>query len=263
VASFSHLWSSALTRELGTDDSTTLFTDGRRQDAINHGVLAFADLTECAVRQSTVTSSHGIREYNLMASVNIPGQDFLRLGKQLPEYHFTDSGGHVTYLSGDDFPRRDVNWLNQHQRGWRDSTGGTPSAFYLRPDGGALYFGFDTPPDLGSSESGKVLLPYVAKPAVMSASTDVPFTFGSTWRVDLEPYHAAFVHHAAYELEKLRLNEAGSQTQWQLFLGYVERYLRYLRPKGGSQVRTARGYLTDARRARWRVTDGALADPWQ
>lgn len=259
---FSHLWSSALTGELGTDDSTTLFTDARRQTAINNGALAFVDLTECAVRQSTITSSHGVREYNLMSSVNVPDQDFLRLAKQLPEYAFTDSNGTVSYLSGDDFPRRDINWLNQYQRGWRDSTGGTPSAYYLRPDGGALYVGFDTPPEIGSSESAKVILPYIAQPAVMSASTDVPFTFGSTWRADLQPYHQAVVHHAAYELEKLRLNDEGSQRQWQLFMGYVERFLRYLRPKGGSQVRLGRSYLGEARSRRWVVSDAAIADPW-
>ena len=262
MPTFSHLWSTALTRELGTDDSTTLFTDARRQLAINDGVLAFAELTECSVRQTTVASSHGIREYNLMSTVNVPGADFLRLSKQNPEYQFTNDTGTVTYLSGDDFPRRDLNWLNQYSPGWRKSTGGTPSAFYLRPDGGAFYFGFDTPPEIDSSESAKVLLPYLAKPAVMTASTDIPFTFGSTWRVDLEPYHQAAVHHAAYELEKLRVNDEGSQRQWQLFLGYVERFLRMLRPKGGQQIRVSRSYFGEARSRRWSVTDGAIADPF-
>lgn len=259
---FGHLWSSAVTQELGTSDSTKLFTDARRQQAVNNGFLAFVDLTECAQRQSTIASSHGVREYNLMSTVNVPGGDFLRLSKQAPEYQFEDSNGAVQYVTGDDFPRRDVNWLNTYEPGWRTSTGGTPSAYYLRPDGGAHYFGFNTPPNLGSSELGRVLLPYLARPAVMTASTDVPFTFGGAARTDLEPYHQGAAHYAAYELEKLRVNEAAAQTQWQLFMGYVERYLRSNRPRGGQQVRTGRSYFSEARARRHGVSDGPISDPW-
>ena len=259
---FGHMWSSALTQELGTADSTRLFTDSRRQQAVNNGALMFADLTECVLRQSTIVSSHGVREYNLLSTVNVPGGDFLRPSKQLPEYQFTNDTGTVTYVTGDNFPRRDINWLNTYQPGWRASTGGTPSAWYLRPDGGSLFFGFDTPPELDSSETAKVLLPYVAKPQSMSASTDVPFTFGSTVRTDLEPYHMAPVHYAAYELEKLRINEPAAQTQWQLFVGYVERCVRAMRPKGGQQVRFARNYFAETRSRRWVTSDAAIADPW-
>lgn len=262
MPTFSHLWSSGLTQELGTDDSTTLFTDARRKQAINNGALVFADLTECSLRQSTVTSSHGIREYNLMSTVNIPDGDFLRLSKQGPEYQFTNDTGQVTYRSGEDFLLRDINWLNQFDPGWRDSTGGTPNAFYLRPDGGALYFGLDTPPEIDSSESAKVVLPYVAKPPTMSNSTDIPFTFNSTYRGDLEPYHQALVHYGAYELEKLRVNEQAAQTQMTLFMGYVERFLRMFRPRGGQSVRPRRSYFADARSRRWGITDGAVSDPW-
>lgn len=258
---FGHMWSSALTQELGTADSTKLFTDGRRQQAIDNGVLAFADLTECSLRQSTIASSHSVREYNLLSTVNVRGGDFLRLSKQSPEFQFTDSGGHVSYVTGADFPRRDLNWLNQYQQGWRESTGGTPTAYYLRPDGGALYFGFDTPPEIGSSESAKVLLPYLARPSTMSASTDVPFTIGGTVRTDLEPYHQAPVHYAAYELEKLRVNEEASKTQWQLFLSYVERYLRTMRPRGGQQVRMERNYFSESKRRRGEAS-GEISDPW-
>ena len=253
------MYSSALTQEIGTADSTRLFTDARRQLGINNGVLAFVDLTECALRQSTIVSSHGVREYNLLSTVNVPGGDFLRCLNQQPEFHFTDASSRVTYITGDEFLRRDLNWLNQYQPGWRDSTGGTPSAWYLRPDGGALYFGFNTPPDIDSSESAKVIWPYLARPAVMSASTDVPFTFSGAARTDLEPYHQAAVHYAAYEMEKLRSDEGASQTQWQLFLGYVNRYIQSVRPRGGRQIRQMRNYFSEASRHR---PDGALADPW-
>ena len=251
MATFSHLYSSALTQELGTNDSTQLFTDARRQDAINDGVLTFADLTECAIRQSSVTCSNGVREYNLLSTVNVPDGDYLRLASQGPEYHFTNDTGTVTYVAGpDDFPRREIPWLNQYDPGWRTSTGGVPSAYYERADGGAKFFGLTPPPEIDSSESAKIILPYVAKPAVMTASTDIPFTFGSTVRSDLEPYHQAPVHFAAYKLEKLRLNEPGSQAQLQQFLGYVDRYTRAQRPKGGQQVKLGRNYFSEVRSRR-------------
>ena len=44
---FSSLYSARLDRELGTDDSTVLFTTARRKAAINEGQAEFADLTEC------------------------------------------------------------------------------------------------------------------------------------------------------------------------------------------------------------------------
>lgn len=258
---FGHMWSSAITQELGTADSTKLFTDARRQQAIDNGVLAFADLTECSKRQSTITTSNAVREYDLLSTVNVPGGDFLRLTKQSPEFQFTDSNGNVSYVTGADFPLRDLNWLNQYQPGWRQSTGGTPTAYYLREDGGSLYFGFDTPPTIGSSESAKVLLPYLARPSTMSASTAIPFTVGTQVRTDLEPYHQAPVHYAAYELEKLRVNEEASKTQWQLFLNFVERYLRSMRPRGGQTIRQARSYFSESKRRRGDV-GGTLADPW-
>ena len=259
---FAHLYSSALTQELGTADSTRLFTDARRKLGINNGVLAFTDLTECYIRQSTVVSSHGVREYNLLSTVNVPGADFLRLARQGPEYQFTNDTTIVTYVSGKDFPRRDINWLNDFTPGWRRSTGGTPSAWYLRPDGGNLWFGFNTPPEIDSSESAKVLLTYVATPATMTDDTSVPFTIGSTVRTDLIGYHQAFTHYGAFELEKLRLNDAGSQSQWQQFMNYVERYIRLHRPRGGQQVRTGRNYFSEVRDRRWTSGDGALNDPW-
>lgn len=255
------MYSSALTQELGTSDSTKLFTDARRKQAVNNGVLAFVDLTECAVRQSTIVSSHGVREYNLLSTVNIPGGDFLRLAKQGPEFHATDTAGRVQYITGEDFPRRDVNWLNQYQSGWRSSTGGTPGAYYERMDGGAYFFGFDTPPDIQSGHSAKVLLSYVARPVIMTASTDVPFTFSGLIRTDLEPYHMAGVHYAAYELEKLRGETQAVQTQWQLFTSYVERFLRAARPKGGRTMRTLRNYFSESRIRRVERS-GLLADPW-
>lgn len=254
---FSHLYSSALDQELGTDDSTVLFTTTRRRRAINQAHLHFCDLTECAIRQSTVTCSNGVREYNLLSTVNVPAGDFLRLAKQGIEYHLISSGSSAstTFIAGDDLPRRDIPWLNQYEPGWRASTGGTPDAYYERVDGGRRLLGFKTPPRITSSEVGKVILPYVAKPSSMASDTDVPFTFTdttnvSTVRTDLEPYQQALVHYAAHDLEKLRLNTEGSQAQLQVFMGYVTRFLQGLRPHGPQTVRLGRNYFNEMRRKR-------------
>lgn len=249
---FSHLYSSALDRELGTDDSTRLFTSGRRKDAIREGHLQFCILTECSKRESTFSCSNAVGEYNLLAPVNIASGDFLEYAGQQPEFRLVSSGAtpRVTYLAGDDFPRRDLNWLNVNLPGWRTSTSGTPFAWYDRPDGGRRLFGLVSPPEIGSSESGLVTLPYLASPATLTSDTDVPFTFGSTVRTDLEPYHKALAHYAASELEKLRKDWQAVQVQQQLFQSYVVRYQQAKRPRGPRQMRSARNYFGEVKQRR-------------
>lgn len=261
------LYTSQLDQELGTDDSTRLFLTAKRWRALNQAQLQWCDLTECAIKQSTVSCSNGIGEYNLLSTVNVPGGDFLRLAKQGIEFHRVSSHGGssaiTTYIAGDHMlPRREVPWLNEYEPGWRDSTGADPTAYYERMDGGERLLGLVPPPSVGSSEIGKVILPYVAKPSSMGSDTDIPFTFGSTVRTDLEPYHQALVHYAASELEKLRLNTEASQAQLQMFLGYVERYHASMKPKGLQTVRMARNYFTEMRR-RGRDEERAIPYPWR
>lgn len=256
---FKHLYSSALDYELGTDDSTRLFTTDRRKQCINEGMEQFADLTECFVRQSTIVSSHGVREYSLASTVNVPAEDFVRIAKQRPEYHLVSSHGGssaiVTCVSGAGFERREIDWLNQYEPGWRTSTGGTPRYWYERVDAGQRVFGLVPPPQIGSSQTGKVLLNYVATPQAMASDTDVPFAVASGQstgtRTDLGVYQQAIVHYAAHKLEKLRVNQEGAQSQMQIFLGWVERYINDRRPKGGQTLRTGRNYFADARAKRY------------
>ena len=103
------------------------------------------------------------------------------------------------------------------------------------------------PTRITSSETAKVILPYVAKPSSMTADTTTPFTFSSVVREDLEPYHQALVHYAAAQLEKLRRDAEASQYQMQQFLGYIERYTRTQEPIGGWQVRMGRNYFSEVR----------------
>lgn len=243
MATFADLYGSQLDIELGTDDSTSLFTSARRKHAINEGLRDFADLTECYARTCTITCSNAVGEYNLLSTVNVPGGDFLRFSKESPEYRLVDDSSNVTRVSGEDFARRDVVWLNAYEPGWRDSTGGTPTFHYLRPDGGALYFGMYPPPAIGSSDAGSVLLPYVARPSSMTDDTHTPYQSSAAIRTDLTPFHQALVHFAAHQLEKLRKDEEASDRQLQKYAGYVQRYIQSIRVKGGATIRAARNYL--------------------
>ena len=238
-----------LTQELGDADSTVLFTDARREAAVNDGVQEFADLTECYIKQSTITVTGGTAEYDLNSTTLLPAGDFVRVAKQGVEFWYIDASSNLTQLSGDDLPRRDIEWLNRFEPGWRESSvtssvQQTPVCYYERADSGAHYLGFMPTPCTGSSASASAVVPYVAFPPVLTASTHVPFN----GRADLKPYHMAAVHFAAHQLEKLRRDDAASDRQLGKFMGYVTRYLQALRPKGGQHITAARSY--------WRKTMG-------
>lgn len=251
-----------LSAELRTDDSTVLFTSTRRAMAVNEGMAEFADLTECLIRQSTVTCSCNTAEYNLNSSA-IMSTDFVRVAAQGVEYSHISSGssGQTRIVAGDDFPRRDVEWLNRYEPGWRESTTPVelPDSYYLRADGGSWILGLAQRPDIGSSETGKLLIPYVARPAPMTSTGDVPFTVGGAFRNDLVPFHRACVHYAAHQLEKLRGDDEASDRQLAKFQEFVQRFTQKARPKGGSFVTMARNYLRDARNGR----RGRAYDPYR
>ncbi len=248
---FSCLAGELLSVELSDNDSTELFTTQRRQDAVIEGEREFADLTECFVRQSTITTSNGISEYSLLSTVNIPSGDYVRPSARGPEYHLTDSNGNVTYTAGSkDFPRRDVETLNRDIPGWRDSTGASmPESWYLREDGGDLVVGLYPPPEIQSSESGQIVWPFVPYYAGSTTSTRGAFELNSTQRLDLRAYELAPVHYAASKLEKLRRDTVASDRQMQLFLSRVQRYVAQTKPQAGSRVTVNRQYFRESRRA--------------
>ena len=247
---FSNLYTDRLDEELGTDDSTRLFTTARRRHGINEGLRQFADLTECYIRESSIACSNTVGEYNILSTVNTTAGDYVRLSKQEPEYRLVSSGssGSTQYASGKDFRRTTVQWLDEYEPGWRNSTSGTPRFYYERVQTGRRLIGLYPPPRITSSQVGTLRLPYVARPSSLTSDTDVPFKDSSlTTRQDFEPYHEAFAHYGAYRLEKLRLQTDESDRQLQTFLGYVQRYLGALRPKGGTTVKVARNYFGEAR----------------
>ena len=135
---FSSLYTGRLDRELGTDDSTVLFTTARRKAAVNEGQAEFADLTECLQRTATVSmrgGSSGVgplslptAEYDLTSTTVIPDGDFVRFSKDQVQFIYTDGSSNVTIITGDDLPRRDVPWLNRFVPGWQQSTTASSAA---------------------------------------------------------------------------------------------------------------------------------------
>lgn len=268
MANFEYLSGPALNLELNSSDSNTLYTTALRQQAINDGAREFAALTECLVRESSITVSCNTAEYMLLSSGVLGGStDFVRLAKQGPEYRVKSSGSTwtwVTWISGDDFPQKPIEWRNRNEQGWRQSTNPqVPTGYYLKPNGGNLFFGLDHPPKVGSSQLAEILVPYVARPAPMTSSGDVPFTVNSTTRFDLTEYHQALPHYAAYKLLPLIGDTEGSQTQLQKFMGYITRYLQWNRPKGGTQVQLSHNYLRSARRSRWERVSNVPPSQWR
>src|SRR5688572_11877830 len=247
---FEELWDSRLDVELNSD-STVLFTKARRQTAVNDAQAEFADLTECLIRQSSVTCSCNVTEYQLLSSGVLGGStDYVRLAPQGVEYLHTDSNGRITHAAGpDDFPERPLHWRHRADPHWRESTTPTlvPTGYYIRPDGGNLYLGLNEPPKIGSSEAAEILVPYVARPAAMVSTGAEPFTVNSSVRTDLRTYHQALPHFAAYRLLPLQGKIQEAQAQLQIFLSYVTRYQQTQRPRGGQTVSFARNYFRDAR----------------
>lgn len=250
MATFEQLWDTDLDVELNSE-STQLFTKARRKSAINAGAVEFADLTECLTRQSSVTCSCNVTEYALLSSGSLGGStDYARLSTQAVEYIRTDSNGVVTRLSGkDDFPQRPITWKNDNDPGWRNSTTPVthPTGYYIRADGGSLYIGLNERPKIGSSETAELLVPYVARPAPMASTGEIPFTVGAATRYDLTVYHQALPHFAAYRLLPLQGKVQEAQAQLQVFLSYVTRFQQAKRPQGGQTVTFARNYFRDAR----------------
>lgn len=248
MAIFEALWRTRLDVELNSA-STQLFTSTRRQQAINDAQEEFADLTECLIRQSSVTCSCNVTEYQLLSSGTLGGStDYVRLAKQGLEYRRTDSNGNLAVAAGDDFAERPIQWRNRQDVGWRESTTPTsmPTGYYIRPDGGNLYLGLAEPPKVGSSEAAEVRVPYVARPAPMTSSSAEPFTVNSSVRTDLRTYHQALVHFAAFRLLPLQGKVQEALMQRQLFDSYVVRYQQAQRPKGGQSVMLGRNYLREA-----------------
>jgi len=236
--------------ELGSEDSTVLFTTARREAAVNEGIREFADLTECfrRSRQWTVTSTALF--WNLL-STDVGSTDYVRLASERgPAFFIYSSLGstQVRVLAGEELPQRSLRYMDVYEPNWQAQQLVTSSA-YRTPDrfllGGTQIAFWPRPSTSGSSAVFSGHVDYVAFPPRLTAATDVPYTVDGVIRYDLRPYHQAAVHYAAAQLEKLRKNIEGVQQQTQMFLSYVQRYLTANRPRGGTAITTTRQYLRE------------------
>ena len=261
---FSHAYSSALDIELGTSDSTQLFTTARRKNAINEAQLQWCDQTACVSRGVNITCSNGVSEYTVTSTSTLPDQDFLRLADLQPYFSLQSSISTVApvVVAGEDLPRRGWDWLDQNEPGWRTSTGGTPHAWTQRSGAGGVFVGLVPPPLIGSSQTGTFTVFYVPRADALVSDTATPLSFVTAPHPEFEPYHQGLVHYAAYLLEKLRVNLEGANLQLQLFQTYVARYLRMSEPTGPRQVRTQRNYWNEVRGRRG-SRDDSTPYPWR
>lgn len=234
-----------LDRELGSVD-TALFTVARRKDALNEAQREFVRLTSCLTRDVTITplsdTASGPLEIDLDSAAVISATDFLALAPQGIALKKV-SGTTTTYYTGDDLPRRDVVWLDRYSPGWRTSTPGTPTAHYIREDGGTVLLGFTPAIDVVGSDEWSAIVPYVCYPSDMSADADEPFTVVTNAKRTLRTSHQGLVHFAAARMEELRKNYAAVDRQMKLFNSYVDDYLRRQRRPGGTHVVMARDYF--------------------
>jgi hypothetical protein len=257
MATFSTLTGRLLDQELGTDDSTVLFTSARREAGVNDGQREFARLTECLRIRSSITLTGGTAEYDLNSTTVLPSLRFQQWTAVPVEFRYTDASSAVTVLAGDDLPRRTVDWLHRYEPGWTDSTftSGSPqvpTVWYERWNGPQRLLGFYPTPSSGSSALMEARVTYIGQPDDLSSTGAEPFTINSSVRYDLRPYHQALVHYAAHQLEKLRRDDQASDRQLQKFLGYVAQYWRDHRVRGGTHLAPARQYF---RRGSDRGTD--------
>ena len=222
-------------------------------------------MTECVIRESSVTCSCNTFEYDLLSSAVLGSTDFVRIASRGVEYRFTSSNGRVRVLAGPDFPRRDVQWRNGQEPGWHpvnSTVCAMPTGYYIREDDGTYNLGLDRRPKIGSSESAKLIVPYIPHLAPMTSSGEEPFTVGGATRIDLRPWHQGIVHYAAYALEPLRGDTDAADKQYQTFLSYVERFKGSMRDKAGQTLRFARNYLREASGRRGDDGDARVARQW-
>lgn len=257
---FLTLYGTALDAELGTDDRTSLFTTAKRKAAINDGQRWFNNETACLIRTGSFSVTDGTSEYDLEAQIS--AGDFIRLSpKQSPEIWVEKAATDTRYFAGDSFQRRDVEYLNRYEEGWRLSTG-YPESWYLRAEGGTTLFGIYPQPDVLTGETWTAKVPYVAEPADMTLDADIPFTVSGNALIAVEPWHDALVYYAASELEKLRKGTDRSLYFFQRAQARVQDYMDKKRVPGGKPVRLARSYRQDARRMGSAIEDYG-GDPWK
>jgi hypothetical protein len=241
---FLELYGVKLDRELGSADRTLLFTTERRKAAVNDAQQEWVRLTESFTREATITLVDGTQEYDLEVT-----SDYQWLCEQGLEVTIVDGSGNTRTLAGDDLPRRTIAWLNRYDPSWRSAAAATPIAHYIREADGTVLVGLYPAPSIAAGETWTLRVPYVARPADLSADADVPFSIAGNPKAALYAWHQALVHYAAGLLERLRKDRVASDAQMQTFVAFVTDYLQRHRARAPQHVTFQRNYHEKGRSA--------------
>lgn len=241
MSAFSDLYGTDLDRELGSGDRTQLFLTAKRKAAVNQGQAEFVRLTECLVTEETEALVDETQEYNLLSI--IASDKFMKFATRQPYIKkVVTATSATTYIMGKSFKYKPIEDLDRDEDGWRNASSGTPTNWYLRDDGAAVYMGLHPKPNIPATETWTLIIPYVPYPTDLSADADVPFNS----RQNLRVYHQALVHFAAAQLEKLRRNYQVSSSQLEAFLAYVHEFIAAREPNGEEAVSFSHNYFAAA-----------------
>lgn len=249
---FGELYGEALSHELGSADTSELFTTVRRKSAINRAQREFARLTQCFVVELTVALTLDLAVYNMDAATSPIDQFVNFVAKPLRLKRTVTASGDVTETR---LARHDEAWLDRHRSGWRTRPqSGTPDVWALRAESGDNTVIIDPPPDVPATETWDLIVPAQLTPPDMTGDADQPFSYLANPITSLEPYHWALAHYAAAQLERLRKDREAVESQLAMFGSYVQDFKATRRPRGGDlRVTQTRDYLQ-----RSRMTGGVI-----
>lgn len=242
---FSELYGPALDHELGSYDTTQLFTTARRKYAVNRAQKEFARLAKISLsREVVIPLATGTARYDLdAASVG----RFVSFGRPpLRLRHTVAQSGAVSATS---LLVRSVAYLDEVKPDWRDSASrGVPDNIGHDPVNGVNWLVCVPVPTVTPSETWDLIVPIQANAADMTNDTDVPFD----GRPDIEPFHWGLAHFAASILERLRKDPEAEQAQVTKFGAYLEDWnAKSTSPSGAhKRVLMQRDYLREVSRER-------------
>lgn len=241
---FGELYGEALNHELGSGDTSELFTTVRRKAAVNRAQREFARLTQCFIYELTQPITHGQGAYDLDL---LSGDTFVNFhSRPLRLQRTTTAGGAITETR---LERHDPAWMDRERDGWRNRpSAGTPDVWAFVVATGNNFVVLDPVPAVPATETWAVMVPAVLNPTDMSGDGEMPFSKDGNGQSALEPFHWALAHYAAGLLERLRKDQQAIQAQLAMFGAYVQDYKATRRPRGGDvRVTQARDYLRRAR----------------
>jgi hypothetical protein len=244
---FEELYGDRLDDELGTADRTELFTLVKRKLYLNEGQRVFNEHTGCYVKRVSLSVVDGTQEYDVEAAAT----DVIRPSGTTASLKMVGAST-TSYREGRELPLVTEETLNNVWPNWRAASAGVPECLYWRTDAGSRFLGFSPAPDIPVGETWTLLLPSVAQPPDMSATSDEPFG-ASAPLIVLRPYHRAVLHYAAAMLERLRKNTEGTAKHLAIFglnpatlqptgEGFLGKYQRDQAPKSGQGIRLATNY---------------------